>query len=326
MTFGLSFLAPGRLWLLLVPVALLVAYLVLARRRRRYALRYSDLDLLDTVAPDRPGWRRHLPALVLVAGIATAALAVARPAVATEQERQDAVVILAIDTSISMEATDVAPSRQDAAKEAAGAFLAQVPGGVRVGVVAFDGTAREAISPTDNLAAVQRTIDRLTLGPGTAIGEAVFTSLDAIEGAFDTPEEPAGADGDVPAATIVLLSDGETTQGRDNDEAAAEAAQRGIAVNTIAFGTASGTVRTPDGQTVAVPVNREALADLAETTGGRTYPAESAAELREVYEQLGRATTSEPVEREVTDWFAFGALALVAVAATGSLLWFSRLP
>jgi Ca-activated chloride channel family protein len=322
---NLSFLAGYRLVLLVLPVALLVTYVLLQFRRRSYAVKFTNLDLLDTVAPDRPGWRRHLPAAALVVGLVAGVVAFARPAVASEQAAENAVVMLAIDTSLSMEATDVAPSRVKAAKEAAGAFLESVPKGVKVGVVAFSDNARQAIAPTDNLAAVQRTIDRLQLGQGTAIGEAVFTSLDTIEQTFQREEADRPADKKAPG-TIVLLSDGETTSGRPNDEAAAAAKKAGIPVNTIAFGTDKGTVTAPDGQTVGVPVNKGELADLARSTGGETLTAATADQLKQVYEKLGQAVTTEPITREVTDWFTFAALLMVALAAAGSLLWFSRLP
>lgn len=321
-----AFLAPGRLLLLVVPFILGVAYVLLQARRRRYALRFTTIDLLDEVAPDTPGWRRHLPAIVLLFGVVVAALAVARPAVAKEREQPQRIVVLAIDTSLSMQATDVAPSRVDAAKASAMEFLATVPDGVAVGVVGFDGRARQLISPTTNLQAVERTIQSAELGPGTAIGEAVFLSLDAIETAATQISEAAPTD-DKPAGTIVLLSDGETTEGRPDDEAAAAAKKAGIAVNTIAFGTQEGTVEDPNtGQQVPVPVNEQALAKVARATGGQSLRAETAQELSKVYETLGRSVAVDVQRQEVTDWFAAVAVLLLTAAATGSLLWFGRLP
>jgi len=331
-TLAVSFLAPARLALLLVPLALAVGYVVLAARRRRYAVRFTSLDLLDEVAPDRPGWRRTVPALLLLVGLAVAAVAVARPAVAGEVvTERDGLVVLALDTSLSMEATDVSPSRLDAAKEAAGKFLDNVPKGVAVGVVGFDGTARELISPTTNLDAVRRTVDRLELGQGTAIGDAIVTALDTVdrfradEGGTGGASTTAAAGTEAPG-TVVVLSDGETTEGRPTADGAAEAERRGIAVNTIAFGTDGGTVVAPDGQTVAVPVNRGALEDVATTTGGRYFPAYTAEQLDQVFEGLGKAVETTPTEREVTDMVALAALVLVALAAAGSLAWAGRLP
>lgn len=324
----LTFLAPARLVLLALPAALAGAYVVAGARRRRYALRVATVDLLDEVAPDRPGWRRHVPAGVFLVGVVAATLAVARPVVATEAREPQRIVVLAIDTSLSMQATDVAPSRIEAAKAAAAAFLDTVPDGVAVGVVAFDSQARALIAPTTNFDAVRRTIERARLGEGTAIGEAVFLGVETIETALDTLELDAGTDeGPGSAGTIVLLSDGETTAGRPNDEAAAAARAAGIAVHTIAFGTDEGTITDPTtGEQVAVPVNRPALAELARTTGGRSLRADSADELARIYEQLGRSVRVELERREVTDVFAAIALVLLGLAGAGSLAWFGRLP
>ena len=185
----LSFLEPSRLWLLLIPILLIAGYVVVQLTRRRYAVRFTNVALLDEVAPDRPGWRRHLPAAVLVLGVIAATLGFAKPAVADVDDERSGVVILAIDTSLSMEATDVAPSRFKAAKDAAKVFLDNVPEGVRIGVVGFDGQARQLLAPTDNTDAVARTIDRLQLGEGTAIGEAVATSLGTIADTLEQDTE-----------------------------------------------------------------------------------------------------------------------------------------
>jgi Ca-activated chloride channel family protein len=239
-------------------------------------------------------------------------------------------VILALDSSLSMEATDVSPSRVEAAKEAAKSFLTSVPDGVKIGVVGFDGEATALLAPTANMAAVERVIDRMDLGEGTAIGEAVFTALEAVDDALaredgGTTTTTAARD-EKPAATIVLLSDGENTVGRSNDEAARAAAAQGIPVHTIAFGTDRGSVQAPTGEQVPVPVNREALRALASATDGQYFPAATGEQLKQVYEQLGQAVTTEPVTREVAEWFVGAAILFVVLAAAGSLLWFSRLP
>jgi Ca-activated chloride channel family protein len=326
---GFGFLAPGRLALLVLPVALLLAYLVLAARRRRYAMRFTTLELLDEVAPDRPGWRRHVTALALVLAVVVATLAFARPVVGGEIEQSTRLVVLAIDTSISMEAEDVPPSRVDAAREAAGSFLESVPEGVAVGVVGFDGTARQLIAPTTRLDAVHRVIEgsiqQNQLGEGTAIGEAVFLGITAIESATQTVE---GADEGAAesAGTIVLLSDGDTTMGRPNDEAASAARNAGIPVHTIAFGTDSGTITDPFVGTTPVPVNEAALEKLAGQTDGRALTAATADQLSDVYEDLGRSVTVEREQVEVSDWFAGAAMAVLSLAGVGSLAWFGRLP
>ena len=230
----LMFLAPERFALLLVPLALAMLYLVRQRRRRAYVVRFTDPDLIDTVAPRRPGVRRHVVAAVYLAATALLVIAAARPALATEVANEPTVV-LAFDTSLSMEATDVTPSRLVAAREAAHRFVEVVPAGVRVGLVAFDQTARVIIPPTTSKTVLDRAIDRLSLGQGTAIGEAIYTSLDVLQS--DVPADAPDAGG-----SIVLMSDGETTAGRPGDSAAREAERRGVKVSTVAFGTDHGTV------------------------------------------------------------------------------------
>jgi Ca-activated chloride channel family protein len=321
-----GFLAPVRLALLVVPVALGAAYLAVQMRRRRYALRFTTVDMLADVAPDRSGWRRHATAAVLLVAVLTAALAFARPVIAGEAEEAQQMVILAIDTSLSMEADDVTPNRAAAARDAAGVFLDTVPDGVAVGVVTFDGRARLAISPTTRLDAVRRTIEREpSLGEGTAIGEAVFLGLDAIDDAIARSENEDDV-GAAPVGTIMLLSDGDTTQGRPNDEAASEARDRNITVHTIAFGTENGTIEDPLGGRIPVPVNRQALEQLAYQTDGRALSAVTADELSQVYEDLGESVQVEVVRVEVTDWFAGAALVALIVSATASLAWAGRLP
>ncbi|MET0697167.1 MAG: VWA domain-containing protein [Acidimicrobiia bacterium] len=324
-----GFLSPGRLAILILPVALTVGYLVLQARRRRYAVRFTTVEMLDQVAPDRPGWRRHLPAIGLIVAAVVATMAFARPVIAGETRESTQLVVLAIDTSISMEAEDVSPSRVDAAREAAGAFLDAVPEGVAVGVVGFDGVARNLISPTTRIDAVRRVIDGAInhsgLGEGTAIGEAVFLGIDAIEASgSETDDESATSDEAV--GTIVVLSDGETTMGRTNDEAATAARTAGIPVHTIAFGTDAGTIMDPFEGEVPVPVNEEALAELARQTDGKALTAASVEQLSQVYEDLGRSVTVEKEQVEIGDWFAGAALALLSLAGVGSLVWFGRLP
>ena len=324
-----GFLSPHRLAILILPVALTVGYLVLQARRRRYAMRFTTVEMLDQVAPDRPGWRRHLPALGLIVAAVVATMAFARPVIAGETRESTQLVVLAIDTSISMEAEDVSPSRVDAAREAAGAFLDAVPEGVAVGVVGFDGVARNLISPTTRIDAVRRVIEgsinHSGLGEGTAIGEAVFLGIEAIEASgSDTDDEPATSEEAV--GTIVVLSDGETTMGRTNDEAATAARSAGIPVHTIAFGTDAGTIMDPFEGEVPVPVNEEALAELARQTDGKALTAASVEQLSQVYEDLGRSVTVEKEQVEIGDWFAGAALALLSLAGLGSLVWFGRLP
>jgi Ca-activated chloride channel family protein len=313
----LTFLAPERFALLLVPLSLALLYLVRQRRRQAYVVRFTDPDLIDAVAPRRPGLRRHAVAAVYLAATAMLVVAAARPALATEVPNAPTVV-LAFDTSLSMEATDITPSRIVAAREAAHRFIEVVPADVAVALVAFDQTARVIIPPTTSKAVLDRAIDRLSLGQGTAIGEAIYTSLDLLES--DVPDDAGAAGG-----SIVLMSDGDTNAGRPEGSAAREAERRGVKVSTVAFGTDHGSV-VVDFMPVPVPVDREALRDIAETTGGRVFEADSAEEIVSVFEDLGEGVGTRTEPREITDILALVALVTAALAAAGSLAWFARIP
>lgn len=331
----MTFLDPLRL-LLLVPVAaLVVAYLVMQRRRRRYAVRYTSLDLLDKVAPKRAGWRRHVPAAL--AGLATAALVVglARPTVDQTVSAQDGVVMLAIDTSLSMDATDVAPSRLDAAIDEAVAFVEQMPEQFDVGLVAFDGTAEVLAMPTENHAAVAAAISTLRTGPGTAGGDAIHAALTAIEtaslDAANAAMRPAVVEGsgesddNAPAATIVFLSDGTTTQGSDVISAAELAAESGVPVSTITYGTVDGTV-TVDGEVIPVPPDADTMDEIAAVTSGRSFTAASSDELAAVYADLEGSLNTEIEQREITLWFVAGAFVALLLAAGAGMAWTGRFP
>jgi Ca-activated chloride channel family protein len=314
----LTFLAPERFALLLAPLLFAALYVVRQRRRRAYVVRYTDLDLIDAVAPRRPGLRRHLVAAVYLTATGLLVIAAARPALATEVPNEPTLV-LAFDTSRSMEATDVAPSRIVAARDAAHRFIEVVPAGVRVGLVAFDQTARVIIPPTTSKVVLDRAIDRLSLGQGTAIGEAIYTSLDLLES-----DVPADA-GEASSGSIVLMSDGETTMGRPEGQAAREAKRRGVKVSTVAFGTDNGSV-VVDFVPVPVPVDRQALRAIAETTDGKAFEADSAQEIVSVFEDIGEGVGTRTEPREITDRLAIAALVAAAVAAAGSLAWFARIP
>lgn len=324
---GFTFLVPARLGLLVLPLALAAGYVLLQARRKRFALRFTTVEMLDKVAPDRPGWKRHVTALGLVVAVIVATMGFAKPVIAGETIEDSRLVILAIDTSISMEATDVSPSRVDAAREAAGDFLDSVPEGVAVGVVGFDGHARELIAPTTRLDAVRSIIERSivpqSLGEGTAIGDAVLLGIDSIE---RTANEISDTDLEDPVGTIVLLSDGDTTMGRPNDEAASAARAAGIPVHTIAFGTDAGTINLPLEGSVPVPVNEEALEQLAHQTDGQALTAATADQLSDVYEGLGQSVTVAREQVEISDLFAGAAMALLCLAGLGSLVWSGRLP
>lgn len=313
----MRFLAPAWLALLSAVAALIVAYLVVQRRRSRYAVRFAALPLLERVMPREPGWRRHVPAIAFLLTVTALVLAMARPVLEVQVPRERATIVVAVDVSLSMGARDVAPSRIEAAVGAARRFVAELPEAFPVGLVLFDGRSSVPVRPTPDRAAVTRAFDRISLGSGTAIGDAVLASIEAVRTADDGPEPPP--------ARIVLLSDGANTTGTPIPAAAREAAAAGIPVSTIAYGTPAGTA-TIDGDTVRVPADVEALARLAEGSGGLAYRAETAAELEQVYADIGSSIGYRTEEREVTDAVLAFALLAALGAAAGSLAWFSRLP
>ena len=316
---NLAFLAPARLWLLLVVAALLVAYVLLQRRRPVYAARFTELDLLASVVPRSAAWRRHLPAGLLLLSLVALTTAFARPEADVQVARERATVVIALDTSLSMQATDVEPDRITAARESAAAFVEGLPDRFNVGLVSFSGTAAVVVPPTRDHAAVQDAVRRLRLGPSTAIGEAVFASLAAVD---TVPGEPGQAP---PPARIVLLSDGTNTQGRPVPTAADAALEAGVPVSTIAYGTAEGVVEV-EGELVPVPVDELALERLALSTEGSAFTAESGEELSEVYEDIGSQVGTTTERRELTDVVTGVGLLLAVAAAAGSLLWGARLP
>ena len=315
----MTFLAGSRLVLLLAVAGLVVAYVVVQRRRPEYAVRFTNLDLLASVAPRRPGWRRHLPAAALALALGLLVTAFARPARSVKVPRERATVMMAIDVSLSMQATDVYPTRIDAAIQAASTFVDLLPPRLNLGLVTFAGTAQVMVSPTTDHELVKRSLQALELSERTAIGEAVLASLSAIE---TVPEEP----GQPPApGRVVLMSDGATTQGRPNEMAAVAAKEAGVPVSTIAFGTDSGVVWV-EGAAIPVPVDRQALAELARSTGGRPFEAATESELERVYADIGSSVGFRSEKREISTWFVGFGLALALAAAAGSLVWTSRLP
>ncbi|WP_433016835.1 VWA domain-containing protein [Kribbella sp. CA-294648] len=315
----MKFEQPLWLWLLLIVPALVVAYLVAQRRRSKYAVRFATLPMLEKVAPTRPGWRRHAPAFAFLAALTVLTIAIARPVADVRVPRERATVVVAMDISNSMAATDVEPNRFEVAKSAATEFVNSLPEQFNVGLVSFARTANVVTPPgTDHQATIDA-IGRLTMTDSTAIGEAVLTSLTAVK-SLD-----ADAATDPPPARIVLLSDGGNTAGRPIDEAAEAASQAGVPVSTIAYGTPEGTVDI-GGRTIPVPADAEALRGLADATSGSFYAAESDEQLRSVYSDLQSSIGWTTEEREITNLVAGIALAVALLAGLASLLWFSRLP
>ncbi len=320
-----EFLHPARLLWLIAVAVLAGLYIVMQFRRRRHLIRFSSTTLLDTVAPKRPSVGRHLVAFLYLAGLAVGVTAIAQPYDEVRVPKQRATIILALDTSLSMQATDVRPNRLEAAKVSAKTFVDSLPRTLNLGLVSFDTGARVDISPTTDREAVKRGIDKLKLHEGTAIGDAVETSLDVIS------EVPPGEDGEPVPAVIVLLSDGSTTVGTPTEDAIPLARKAGVPVWTIAYGTAEGVidVTLPDtGETarVQVPVDPVALEGLSKGTGGEAFLAESASDLSNVYRQLGSSIGYENEKQEVTWRYLVVAVVAMGLAATASVLVYQRLP
>lgn len=317
----MSFLDPQRLWLLIAVVALAAAYVFLQARRRHYAVRFTNLALLGSVAPKSPGWRRHIPAVLFLVALATLVVGFADPAKDQKIPKERATVVLAIDTSLSMEAQDVQPNRFEAAKSAAKTFIDLLPPKINVGLLAFNGSATLKVPPTTDHDRLKAGIDSLKLGQGTAIGEAIFASLDAVAAA---PPDEAGTQA---PARVVLMSDGSTTVGRPNEVGSKAAKDLNIPVSTIAFGTDEGTIQIPqENATVKVPVDGPALKDIADATGGKFFNAATADQLKSVYEDIGSSVGFTTELRSIAGWFIGGALLILTLTSALSLIWFSRLP
>jgi Ca-activated chloride channel family protein len=315
----IRFLQPWWLLALLPVFAVAGVYVWRQFRKRQYAMKFTNVDLLRTLAPKGLGWRRHAAAGAFLLSLVGLGAAMARPSVDTEQPLERATVMLAIDVSLSMEADDVKPTRIEAAQEAAKAFVNELPPTYNLGLVSFAKSANVLVSPTKDRASVIAGIDGLTLAEATATGEAVFTSLDAIRSV------PADGANGAPPARIVLLSDGYRTSGRSIEDAATAATAANVPVSTIAFGTDTGVVDIR-GQVQRVPVDRLSLQQLAETTKGFFYEAASVSELKKVYQDMGSSIGHRTEPREVTQWYAGAALLFGLCAAAMSLLWTSRLP
>jgi Ca-activated chloride channel family protein len=298
------------LGLILLPL-LVAAYVASEKRRRRAAAAFAAPATSASVVPRRPGWRRHMP--LALAGLATAALigALARPQISVAVPAEQATIVLAMDHSGSMAATDVSPSRLTAALDAGEAFLGKVPKRVRVGGVVFDNRAEAVQSPTTDREALKSALkEAMKPSGGTATGDALATALTMVQTA-----------GKKAPGAIVLLSDGKATHGRDPLPVADEAKKLGIPIYTVALGTASGTL--PNGD--AVPPDTATLEQIASRSGGTASTASEASKLSDVYEKLGSEVAMKKEPREVTAGFAGGAAILLLLAGGLSLLWFRRL-
>jgi Ca-activated chloride channel family protein len=309
----------------LVVVPLLVAlYVIRERRRDDYAARFTAPTLLPNLVDASPRWRRHLPIAVLLVALAAMVVGVARPHATVNVKREQATVILVVDTSLSMGADDLKPSRLDVARQTARALLRELPGKYRLAIVGFSGRPYVALPPTEDRELAAAALRSLHTGEGTSLG-------DAISLATQLARRQRATDGSVPPANILVVSDGAQQSGRNSPMTAARRARAAhIPVYSVLLGTQNGIITVPLAggfqAQMRVPADAETLQTLARVTGGRFYPAPTATRLREVYEHLGSRLGQRKESREVTDLFAGGSAALLLLGGGLSALWFRRVP
>jgi Ca-activated chloride channel family protein len=320
----MSFGSPWWLLLLLAPVAIAVAYVLVQRARQRAVVRFTSVELLASVAPRRPGWQRHVSAVGMLAALVLLVLAVAGPLTTHRVAQDRATVVLALDTSASMLADDIDPTRLAAAQDQAKEFVDGLPEGVQIGLVSFDTQARALVPPTADHDQLVAGIDSLQVGSGTATAAGIDAGLTQVQGRL-------AADGKPAPAAIVLMSDGTPTvapqRGQSPTDAALAAAQQakaaGVPIYTIAFGTPEGVVQV-QGQDIPVPFDPDTMSRIAQDSGGKAFTAESADELQAVYDQIGRdvAYTEEPVD--LTAFVTGLGLAAALLACCAALYWNQR--
>jgi Ca-activated chloride channel family protein len=352
----MTFLWPGMLWLLAAVPALVVAYVLLLRRRKRGAVRYASLALVKDALGPGQRLRRHIPPLLFLLAMTAVIVAIARPTAVITLPTEQRTIILAIDVSLSMRAMDVEPSRLQAAQAAAKAFVQEQPADVRVGIVSFAGTASVVQPPTQSREDLVAAIDRLHLQRHTAIGSGIIVALATIfpdagidlesilfgpssrDGGRGVPIDRAGKaekapfqpfqpvePGSYPSAVIILLTDGRRTTGPDPIDAAKMAADRGVRVYTVGFGTAEGGMADVGGWSIYMRYDEETLKAVAEITRGEYFHAGTAADLAKVYENLNARFVLEKKETEIGALFTAAAAILALAAALLSLAWFNRI-
>lgn len=320
MTIGdISFLNPERLWWLLVVPVLVIAYIWATRRKSRVAMRYTNTSVLAQVMPKQSQWRRHLAVAASLLALLAMAVAWARPFGVEKVERERATIVMVLDISLSMTATDVKPNRLDAEKAAAIAFMKTLPAGFNVSVVSLSGNPAVRLPPTTDRGMAERAITALQPQESTAIGEAIYTALDSLKSA------PKGTDGSAPPGAIVLLSDGTNTAGRPPAQAAQAASADKIPVYTIAYGTENGYVDV-DGKREKVPPDTPLLQSIAKATGAQSWTADSANQLDTVYKNVKSQVGYEEAKKETTSLWAGYALAFAVVAALAAVSLGARWP
>ena len=339
----MTFTWPAMLSLLLLVPAMIVAYILAQRRRQRYALRYASLSLVKDALGRGPGIRRHIPPAVFILALAVMIVALARPVAVVTLPLHEGTVILTMDVSGSMQANDLKPTRMEAAKAAARAFVDKQPPGIRIGVVSFSDNASIVQAPTDDRDAVIAAINRLQPQRATAIGRGLLVSLDAIfeGGTEEAAVAPTLAPGVLPTPTptptpvpkgqhatalVVLLTDGENNQFPPPLDVVEQVVNRGIRVYTVGVGSPEGTVLRIRGRSIRTRLDVETLKRVAELTDGVYYQASTETDLRAIYENLSSGLVLRTQRAEITALLTGIAAALLLCAGILSLLWFNRLP
>ncbi|MDB5762028.1 MAG: von Willebrand factor, type [Herminiimonas sp.] len=348
------FLWPGMLWMLLAVPAAVAVYVFLLRRKKKLAIRYASLTIVKEAMGASRQRRRHVPPLLFLLALALMIIAVARPATVITLPSQYETIILAIDASGSMRASDIAPSRIAAAQAAAQSFVAEQPGNTRIGVVSFASTASIVQPPTLNHEDILAALDRFQLQHGTAIGSGILVALKLIfpdiefdlrssnprpGGARDasrgssldqepkaqTPDFKPVPPGSYTSAAIILLTDGQATTGPDPTEAARMAAERGVRVYTVGVGTTNGEILSGEGWSMRVRLDEDTLKEIASVTKGEYFYAGTATDLTKIYKTLNSRLVMEKKETEITALFTAAAALLALLSGLLSLLWFNRI-
>ncbi|TWO72362.1 VWA domain-containing protein [Caenimonas sedimenti] len=344
----MHFLWPQFLWLMAALPVLVLLYVLLLRRKKKLAVRYASLSIVKEAMGTRQ-FRRHIPPLLFLLAMAAMLLAAARPVAVVTLPSNQQTIILAMDVSGSMRATDVQPNRLVAAQNAAKAFIQELPRHVKVGIVAFAGSAQVAQLPTVNREDLVTAIDRFQLQRATATGNAIVISLATLfpdQGidlaAMQTGRErPRGtaidsdrkekkevapvAPGSFSSAAIIMLTDGQRTTGVDPLEAAKLASERGVRVYTVGIGTVDGETIGFEGWSMRVRLDEETLKAISNKTAAEYFYAGTAADLKKVYSTLSSKLTVEKKETEVSALLAMAAAALALLSAGLSLFWFNRI-
>jgi Ca-activated chloride channel homolog len=347
-SFPMTFMWPTLLWLLLAVPLLVAVYLWLLRRKKKASVRFASLSIVREAMDAGPSFRRHVPPILFLLAITMMLLAASRPFAVVTLPMQQETIMLAMDVSGSMRATDVLPTRMVAAQNAAKAFLAELPRNIKVGIVAFAGSAQVAQIPTLNREDLVSAIDRFQLQRGTAIGNGIVMSLATLfpDAGIDLAQlqygqKPRGvaidekpkekkeftpvAPGSYSSAAIILLTDGQRTTGVDSLEAAKLASERGVRVYTVGVGTTSGETIGFEGWSMRVKLDEETLKAIANKTQADYFYAGTAADLKKVYETLSSRLTVEKKETEISGLLALVAAALAIASAGLSMLWFNRI-